>query len=375
MPHIHRRFGALGSQATTCAALFALAACGSSSDATPGVNTGDGGSSGTGGEGGAQDGALAADGAPRDGGADVVFDAPLPRGPGRITLRLPDGKWHRLAAATGGASQDLTAPMESISTGSDDFVNTSRDGDWFVATGSRFSCATGGCLDIFTGDLKKGSEVQPGGTSVQTASARATVADGGNVIVYPGKNGPHSVDLYSVTRVGGVWGAPVLLTGASTFAFHHDASIAPDGTRVVFDCGADPYAQPPTSICEVGTDGKGFQEVLSPSDGPDKGASHALHHPDYTPQGDFVFEADWPSEQIWKVARGSKSPVKVSPANQTDDNSPCVLPDGHIASLWLGRAGNTGSAHEVKVMNADGSGSVMVLTGTDVVDIGMSCSN
>jgi hypothetical protein len=143
----------------------------------------------------------------------------------------------------------------------------------------------------------------------------------------------------------------------------------------VFDCGADKYGAPPTSICEVGTDGSGFHEVLGPANGPDQSSQHALHHADYTPQGDIVFEADWPSEQVWKLSRGSTSPVKISPADEGDDNSPCVLPDGRIVSLWLGRPGNTQNGHEIKAMNADGSGTVMLLTDVDVVDIGMGCGN
>jgi hypothetical protein len=363
-------------------ALLAMAACGSSSDAGPsdGGAPGEGGSSGSsgdaGGDGGRVDGpGVGPDGASFDAGPDVAFDAPIPIGDGRVTLKLPDGNWHRVIAKAGGAVEDLTTPMNAISAGSDNFVNTSKDGDWLVANSGRFSCATGSCLDLFAGALASGAEVKPAGQSVQSADARPAVASGGGVIVYPATGGPHSVDLYAIKKTLTGWSAPVLLTAASPFAFHHDVSVASDGTRAVFDCGADPYAQPPTSMCEVATDGTGFQEVLSPSDGPDHGASHALHHPDYTPQGDFVFEADWPSEQIWKVARGSKAPVQLSAATETDDNSPCVLPNGRVASLWLGRPGNNGSVHELKVMNADGSGSVMVMTGTDIVDIGIGCGN
>ena len=42
-------------------------------------------------------------------------------------------------------------------------------------------------------------------------------------------------------------------------------------------------------------------------------------------------------------ADGSKS-RKLSPAAYTDDNSPCVLLDGRIASLWLGREEADGGA-------------------------------
>jgi len=56
----------------------------------------------------------------------------------------------------------------------------------------------------------------------------------------------------------------------------------------------------------------------------------------------------------------------------TNDNSPCVLPDGSIAGLWLNRPGGTGD-HELKVIQPDGSSYFMLVTGADVVDIGLGC--
>jgi hypothetical protein len=55
-----------------------------------------------------------------------------------------------------------------------------------------------------------------------------------------------------------------------------------------------------------------------------------------------------------------------------NDNSPCVLPDGRIASLWLDRPGGS-EAHEIKVMAPDGSSYILVLTEVDVADIGLGC--
>ena len=53
-------------------------------------------------------------------------------------------------------------------------------------------------------------------------------------------------------------------------------------------------------------------------------------------------------------------------------------PDGRVVSLWLGRkeiGKNTGAiGHELKVMGEDGTHAVMLLTGVDVVDIGIGCS-
>ena len=56
-----------------------------------------------------------------------------------------------------------------------------------------------------------------------------------------------------------------------------------------------------------------------------------------------------------------------------NDNSPCVLWDGRIASLWLQRPGGA-STHEIKVTDPMGRSPVMVQTDVDVMDVGISCS-
>ncbi len=65
---------------------------------------------------------------------------------------------------------------------------------------------------------------------------------------------------------------------------------------------------------------------------------------------------------------GAARPEPVGPA-YTNDNSPCVLPDGRVASLWLARPGGQ-SLHELKVMAPDGASYAMLVTEVDIADIG-----
>jgi hypothetical protein len=96
-----------------------------------------------------------------------------------------------------------------------------------------------------------------------------------------------------------------------------------------------------------------------------------VHHADYSPDGSLVFEADWTGEQVWLAAAGPASAVRPQPA-QSNDNSPCVLPGGYIASLWLGRPGGDG-IHELKVSAPDGSEFAVLTPDVDILDIGLSC--
>ncbi|MBN2548653.1 MAG: hypothetical protein JXB15_05830, partial [Anaerolineales bacterium] len=120
-------------------------------------------------------------------------------------------------------------------------------------------------------------------------------------------------------------------------------------------------------------DGSGFRVVLTPEQGPDGGSQNALHSPHQAPDGSLVFESDWGGgELLWRLPAGGSAPALIRP-DLTNDNTPCVLPDGRIASLWLNRPGNPAGVHEIKVMAADGSAYFMALVDEDVVDLGLGC--
>jgi hypothetical protein len=133
-----------------------------------------------------------------------------------------------------------------------------------------------------------------------------------------------------------------------------------------------PFGQNGTGVCEVDVDGSGFRRVVNPASNPFGGSGEFLaHHADYMPSGGIVFEADWDSEQVWVIPDGASFPVRVL-ADQSNDNSPCALPGGYIASLWLGRPEGSG-IHELKIMAPDGSEFDVLTPDIDITDVGMSC--
>jgi hypothetical protein len=142
---------------------------------------------------------------------------------------------------------------------------------------------------------------------------------------------------------------------------------------VTFDCGGDPYGDTPgTEPCEVGTDGTGFQVLFPPSALPRATSRAFTQRPAYAPDGSIVFEGNpGASEQIYRFVRGGDPTLVAS--QFSNDNSPCVLRDGTIASLWLGRPGNTNNFHELKAMRSDGSAYTMLIVAQDLLDVGLSC--
>jgi hypothetical protein len=310
-------------------------------------------------------------------------DAPASGGAGHVVYRLPDGHLRRIEAKEGAVAEDLSLLLDRIGLGEDAFVNTSPDGEWLLVQTSRFGCGAQSCLAVVGRTVCQG-EVIVADQGTLPSEGFSAIGNGGNLVVYPAQGGPHKVDLFAVSRklATDAWGKPVLLTAGSPHVYHNQPTLSADGLTVLMDCGEEPAAVAGTDICEARTDGTGVS-VIVPQKGPGGATPAANHHAAYAPDGSIVFEGTWNNggEQVWREPRGHEPAlvngeiIDVNPTvwRFTDDNSPCVLPDGRIASLWLGRAGGKKGGHELKVMNPDGTAPVMVATEVDVVDVGIGC--
>ena len=270
----------------------------------------------------------------------VAPASPVPSlGAGTITYTYNDDLF-RIAATSGATPENVSRALDLMAPGSDDeFLNIAPDGAWLLLSSDRFDadCAGWPCLALLPADLSAAEVIRAGGEVVHSEGF-AAVTSGGDLVVYPAAGGPHDMDLWAVSRTGDGWTDPLLLTGASPYAFQGHPALADDGSRLVFHCGPVAYGLEGTALCEVGVSGADFRVVLTPAEGPGGNAQNALHHPDYAPNGDIVFEADWNGEQIWRLPAGGGAPILVS-TTFNNDNSPCALPDGRIASLWLDLAG------------------------------------
>jgi Tol biopolymer transport system component len=290
-----------------------------------------------------------------------------PPGSGHIAYRENGGDLYLRGVALADTPRDLTSELDVLSAGTDDWVNVSPDGAWLVFSLTRLGCDYSCLAAAPASDLSLLHLANAGG-SFTHPTGHAAIASGGGTIVYPSNGGTHAGDLY-VTRStdGFTWSAPVELTTSSTEAYAIYPAISSDGTKVLFDCGPDPYGQAGTGVCEIGLDGNGFRKVVAPTDNGGSSANEC-HHPAYGhAAGSVVFEADWAGEQIYALP-----PIGLVSPSAHNDNSPCVLPDGRIVSLWLDRPGGPGY-HELKIMDADGSNPIDLTPGLDVADIGIGC--
>ncbi|MBU0484275.1 MAG: right-handed parallel beta-helix repeat-containing protein [Proteobacteria bacterium] len=303
-------------------------------------------------------------------GADTICSTPS--GIGHITYSNDD-RVYRIAATSGAGSEDISAKLDLITpslvaeTG-DACLNLSPDGQWLALSAQRGNddCNGWPCLTIADSNVSTVEVVTINGSVVHPEGCSIAINSGGDALIYMDSGeGGHVRDLWLTTRLTtGPWQAAIRLTAASPYSYYGRPAISADGNKVVFECGPESYDD--HSICEVNTDGTGFRVALATN-----ATFQSYRNPDYDPDGSIIFEGETPGEQIWKLAPGTTTPQLISSAYH-NDNSPCVLPDGSIASLWLERPGSAGD-HELKVMTADGTTYFMLIQGIDLPDIGLGC--
>jgi len=314
--------------------------------------------------------------------ADVTSDADARevrrdrRDPGGYIVFYTGGQPWRLEAVQGAKATNISEALNGLSPGKDDAIGVSKNGEWIALVTERFDCQGYACLSLVHGDLTGGERVEYGSKQKIHPAGRAVVTNDGKRIVYVSNDGPHSSDLFLVEAGKGGWSEPRLLTKDAVEPYNEFPALNAAGTKLVFDCSPVPYGQEGTDTCVVNMDGSGLAKVidseLDPLGSSPQGHQPAMHHPDFAPDGSIVVEGDWGGEQVWRLESGATKPVLVGSA-YSNDNSPCVLPSGYIASLWLGDPQGTGQ-HELKVMRPDGTDPLILTpTSRDIDDVGMSC--
>lgn len=307
-----------------------------------------------------------------DGGQGELFYSATSltvQGGGNLITYIYNGDLHRIHGVQGASPENISEILNTVSSGEDSSINVSPNGAWYLISSERFhaDCSGWACLMLSSSDFSQ-TEVVITEDSVIHNEGAATVDSTGNRIVYSAGDGVHYRDLWMVTREGDHWSAPLLLTKDSPFQYNNVPAISDNGDSVLFECGNEPYEN--KAVCESNLDASGFRVLFAPD-----AQYRAARTPDYSPDGTIVVELDSieHGESIFRIVAdtGHITPVNLE---FTNDNSPCVLGDGRIASLWLNREGSSG-VHELKIMEANGSGSFMLLKDIDLFDEILGCAS
>lgn len=306
----------------------------------------------------------------------ITFPNPLlasaPSANGHILFMKQNRHVYRIEAKAGAQAVDIDLLLDTVSEGTEASATISYDGEWFALTTQRFGCTNWECLVIAPLDLSRVEIVR---TPAGQVHAPAIVGTGGNVIAYSEPTESHGGDIFVIHRnAARAWMTPVNVSATSPYSFNSFPVFNADGTKIAFDCGPEPYGDPRTAICEVNADGSGFHVAL---DAIQSNGQHPYYNrPSYGPDGSLYFETEYPLETVGHLPLGATAAVDVA-SEYTDDNSPCVLPNGQIVSLWMGRPGNgnaiVDSVHEMKVMSADGKSYFVLMPLEEIFDGGHYC--
>ena len=268
-----------------------------------------------------------------------------------------------------GVTVDLTAMLDELGAGGDNWITSSRNGEWLAMDTERFGCQDWSCLVTARSDMTQVAVVRAAGEQVHPQDWGAVSGDG-SMVIFTTDLGPHILDLAVVRRSGDEWAAPVILTEDSEHDFNERGRLTRDEAALLFDCGPTQYGQAGTGVCRVALDGSGLEQLVGPSDGPGGTELDSARSADEKPDGSIVFEADWGgAERLWSQSSGEFELV----SGLANDNSPCVLLDGSILSLWYGRPNNGQGFAELKVHGADSTDYEMILVGLELNDVGMHC--
>ena len=284
-----------------------------------------------------------------------------------VTYRLETpAEVFRIDASVGASPENVSDALDALTDrAADIWLNTSPDGRWLLLETERWGCSGWACLARVRSDISDGGLVTIDANVIHPEGFSAISSDG-NLVVWVGEGcGGHSRDLWKSELSGNTWTTAQCLTAVSPGDWNEEPALSADGTEIIFGCGE--------SLCTVSTDGTGLEVVVSLADYPGAGDWTQIKAPDFDPDGNIVFEGEAGGEMIWRK-NVSDGTFEIIDSSFTNDNSPCVLPDGRIASLWLNRPGNSTGVHELKIMDPNGGNELMLVTEpVDVFDVGLGC--
>ena len=258
-----------------------------------------------------------------------------------------------------GEVTNVSKHLAGINTGEEKWINISPNGEWLLLESTKLDedCEGWGCLIYGKRDLSEFKTIKTANNEVIHTEGFSAISSTGDFIVIH-MSGEQRNDLFVSKNTNDVWSDLKSITENSPSNDNKNPAISADGTEVLFDCGEN--------ICIVNSDGSNFKTLIKPQDG----NFDAVRYADFGTKRDIIFEGDNGSEQIWIYNRETKK-IIIMDESKANDNSPCVLSNGEVVSLWMEREREGDSIHELKVMT--NASHFMAVTNQDITDFGIGC--
>lgn len=251
-------------------------------------------------------------------------------------------------------------------------ICTSHNGNYYIFQSERFDTPdnTGGypAITICKSDFSLFEVPKDGMGNAFHSEGIMQISNDGNTIYFVQSGDAHTRDIFKITKTGLSWSSPVPMSSSSEYDYNISPYLSYDETKIIYECSNDVSSS--SAIVEVLSDGTSQIQKLSTAS--ITGCSQ-MKSPCYDANGNIYFEAETTAERIWKLNATGGEPYIVN-NDFTNDNSPVTLPDGRIASAYIGN-----STHQIKVMNSDGQGDFMLTTEPspflEIYDIGISAGS
>ena len=279
--------------------------------------------------------------------------------PQYVSYMLANGEAQIVEAKKDGIVTNISELLAKTNAGQESWINLSPNGEWILLDSTRLdsSCEDWACLiygkrdasDFKTIKLTDGSVIHPENFSAISNDAKFVVVhlsqDDGN-------------DLFVSTQDdNNTWSELKALTASSPSTDNKNPSISADGTEVLFDCGEN--------ICLVNSDGTNLKTLIRLDDKPNN-SWESITNADFDTYGNIVFQGTFVATWPWRYNRKTSEITLINNKNN-NDNFPCVLSNGDIATLWFDRAENNSGNAELKIMNATGTSQVIAITGDNEI--------
>ena len=277
--------------------------------------------------------------------------------PQYVSYMLANGEAQIVEAKEDGNVTNISELLAKTSTGQEAWINLSPNGEWILLDSTRLdqNCENEGCLiygkrdssDFKTIKLADGSVIHPEDFSAISNDAKFIIvhlsqADGNDLFV-------------SKQDSNNTWSLLTNITSSSPSTDNKNPAISADGTEVLFDCGKN--------ICLVNSDGTNLKTLIHLNDKPNTTNSwESITNADFDTQGNVIFQGTFVATWPWRYKRETSEITLINNTNN-NDNFPCVLSNGDIATLWFGRAENDSGNSELKIMNKTGTRQVIAVKG------------
>ncbi len=275
--------------------------------------------------------------------------------PQYVSYMLANGEAQIVEAKKDGTVTNISNNLAKINTGQETWINLSPNGKWLLLDSTRLdsSCEDWACLIYGKRDSLDFKTIKLTDDSVIHPEDFSAISNDAKFIVVHLSQDERNDLFVSQQESNNTWSALKSITSSSPSTNNKRPAISADGTEILFDCGEN--------ICLVNSDGTNLKTLIRLSDKPNN-SWESITNADFDTHGNVVFQGTFVATWPWRYNRKTANITLINNKNN-NDNFPCVLSNGDIASLWFDRVENNSGKAELKIMNATGKSQVIAITG------------